>query len=122
HDDEIGAPFQGQPIAGLLVPAITLVAVVAEHKEVVSARHLDRLVGGEIVHQDDVVDDVRRDLAERPLQRARRIVGRQDDTDFLVIDHAAWSPTNFAGDYHYTRVPETGKADPFSLCSLRLMQ
>jgi hypothetical protein len=45
HDDEIGAALQRQPIAGLLVPAITLVAVMAEHKEVVPACHLDRLVG-----------------------------------------------------------------------------
>jgi hypothetical protein len=35
-----------------------------------------------------------------------------------IMPHSV--PSNFAGDYHYTRVPDTGKAAPFSLCSIFL--
>ena len=102
HDDQIGAAFQRQPIAGLLVPAVPLVPFVAEHEKVVPARDLDRVVGTEVVHQYDVVDDIHRDFAQRPLERARRHCKQAARRKFSCCRSCPTVPTDFAGDYHYT--------------------
>lgn len=97
HDDQIGAAFQRQAIAGLLVPAVPLVPFVAGHEKVVPARDLDRVVGTEVIHQYDVVDDIHRDFPQRPLERAAGIVSRQHNANFLVVDHAQRSPLILPG-------------------------
>jgi hypothetical protein len=89
---EVGAALQSEPVAALLVPAVALVPLVAEHEQVEPSRHLHRIVGAEIVHEHDVIDDVHGDFPQRPLERAPGIVGRQHNADLLVIDHAARSP------------------------------
>ena len=71
HDHEIGAVLERHPIAGFLVPAIALVAVVPDCEDIVLARNADRVIGAAVVDQDDVVDNVLRDFPQRPLERAR---------------------------------------------------
>ena len=59
HDDHVGALGQGGVVAGLLVAAVAEVLAVDHHLEVQQLGHGHGVVAGQVVDQDDVVDDAR---------------------------------------------------------------
>ena len=52
HDDDVGAGGQGFAIAGLLIAAIAVVAVVQEDMEAETLRQSDGAVLAVVVHKD----------------------------------------------------------------------
>jgi hypothetical protein len=92
HDDQIGAALERQPIAGLLIPALPNVAIMPDREDFMLARHIGCIIGAAVVDQDNVVDNILWDFAQRLLQRARRVVGWQHNADCLLADHTCPSP------------------------------
>ena len=64
HHDDIGIVLQGVQVAGLLVAPVAGLVRVPDELERQLARQLDRLVGGEVVHQDHLVDLIERNRLE----------------------------------------------------------
>jgi hypothetical protein len=62
HDDDFGGCFQGFAVAGLLVGAVTVVAVVHEDFESEFGPKAGGLVAAAVVHDDDEIDDCLADL------------------------------------------------------------
>ena len=58
HDDHVGAFGEGLAIAGLLVAAVAVVAVVHEHAQAEAARDLDGSIGTVVIHQDADVNQL----------------------------------------------------------------
>ena len=79
-------------VAGLLVRAVSLVGLVNQiaHAELRRNRH--RLVAAGIVDEQDVVDDVARNLGVGLPQRACRVVRGHDDDDALAVEHQVATP------------------------------
>src|SRR5581483_3612848 len=71
-------------VAGLLVGAVAVVAVVDEDLEAEVARDLQRGVGGAVVDEDDEVDRVLRQLLVGEPERAARVVGGHHDDDLRL--------------------------------------
>jgi hypothetical protein len=59
--------LQRQAIAGLLVPAISLVLIVPEGKDAVFLSNLNCIVSAGVVDEDDIVNDFGQNFPERPL-------------------------------------------------------
>ena len=51
------------------------------------ACHLHRVVRARIVNQDDIIDNLKRDLAKCRFKRPPCIVGGQHNTNLLVCNH-----------------------------------
>src|SRR5262252_3516821 len=88
HDDDVGSAFQGDPIAGLLVSAVTFVLAMRDGKYAKLPCHLQRIVLARVIDQDDVVDHVGRNLPKRHFERPPRIVGGKHNADFVLSNHA----------------------------------
>ena len=83
----LGVAAQRLGVAGLLVAAVAVVAVVGDGVDAELRRHRQCLVGAGVVDQQQVVDDVSRDLADGPFEGPGGVVGRQHDADPLAVDH-----------------------------------
>ena len=70
------------------------------------ARELGGRVGRGVVDQEDLVDDVARDVRDRPLERAVGVVGRKDDEDALAVDHAP-APLRIADRWPVAKPPSS---------------
>jgi hypothetical protein len=81
HDHDVGAGPERLRVTGLLVGAVAVVLVVDEDLEPQLPRDLERLVGGAVVHQDDQVDRVLRQLLVGEAQGPAGVVGRHDHDD-----------------------------------------
>jgi hypothetical protein len=81
HDHDLGAGLERRVVAGLLVATVAPVLGVDDHVEPELAGDVHGLVRGDIVHEDDPVDQVVRDIGVRTLERPRGVVGRHDDHD-----------------------------------------
>ena len=88
HDDDVGAGGQCLAIAGLLVAAVAIVAVVLEDEETKTAGEFDGVVGAAIIHKNADVDQVGH-FSDRGLESFLRIVGGHDDRDALAVNHFA---------------------------------
>ena len=88
HHDDVRPDLERLVVAGLLVAAVAFVLIVLD--DIFDAQllgHLDRVVAAAVVDQDDVVDDVERDLVVSLFQRLLRVVGGKDDGYFQVLYH-----------------------------------
>ncbi len=81
HHDDIGVPLQRPVVGGLLVAAIAEVLAMDDDLQAEPPGDLDRLVAGHVVDEDDVVDQVVRDVRIRALERLRGVVGGHHDDD-----------------------------------------
>ena len=81
HDDDLGAGCEGRVVARLLVAAVAAVLGVDDDVEPELAGDLDGLVVRHVVDEDDLVDEVVRDVGVRPLERPRRVVGGHHDDE-----------------------------------------
>src|SRR5215831_4044895 len=88
HDDDVGPAFQGDPVAGLLVSAVTFVFAMRDGKDAKLPCHLQRIVLARVIDKDDVVDHVRRNFPKGHFERPPRIVGGQHNADFVLSNHA----------------------------------
>ena len=92
HHDDGGAGAQGLAVAGFLVGAVAVVAVVDEQFEAHFAGDLGGFVGTAIVHQDDQIDHLARQIGVGHVERLGGIVGRHDHHDFgFVGAHTLYS-------------------------------
>jgi hypothetical protein len=93
HDHHVGVALQRLEVARLLVAPVAHVVRVPEDVEVLGqpARDLDRVVGGLVVDEDDLVDPAVGDARHRPLQGAGGVAGGHDDDDLgaCVLGHGA---------------------------------
>ena len=76
HHDDVGAGAQSFAVAGLLVGAVAVVAVVNEQFESQLAGDLGGLVGAAVVHQDDQVDHVARQIGIGHVERLGGVIRR----------------------------------------------
>src|SRR5579863_8974894 len=74
HDDDVGAVPECLDIAGFLVGAISGVVGMRDDHQVQGHRESRSAVATAVVDQDDRVDNARRDVRERRLERLRRVV------------------------------------------------
>ena len=81
HDDDLGAGRQGRVVARLLVAAVAAVLAVDDDVEPELPGDVDGLVARHVVDQDDLVDEVVRDVRIRALERPRRVVGGHHDDE-----------------------------------------
>ena len=88
HDHHVRPATQRLRIAGLLIASVAEVRLVTEHRQPKPFRDIDRFVRAEIVNEKDLVDDVRRNVADSPLERPGGVISRKDDNDPLSIQHA----------------------------------
>ena len=73
HDDDLRVALERLEIAGLLVAAVTDVVRMPDDAHSEPARDLERLIGGAVVDEDDLVHDVAWDRAHGELERLRRV-------------------------------------------------
>ena len=98
HDADVRAARERRRVAGLLVPAVAEVPVVDDDVDPRDrARGLDGPVVRGVVHEDDVVDPLLRDLVERLVERLLRVVRRHDDGDALSVDRHGRILNDFRG-------------------------
>ncbi len=88
HDDNVGARGQGFAITGLLIAAITVVAVVLEDLQAEAARQVNGLVGAVVIHQNADIDQLGK-FSDGGLERFLRVVGGHYDRDALAVDHGS---------------------------------
>jgi hypothetical protein len=84
HHHHVGAIDGGARVAGLLVRAVAAVGRVTQHVEAFAERHLGGLVGARIVHEQRAVGGLDRDGGGHERDRARGVVGGQDDVHLQV--------------------------------------
>jgi hypothetical protein len=84
HHDDVGAPVERVEVARLLVAAVPDVVRVPDDPQAEPLGDLQRLVGGVVVHEQDLVDPLGRDRPDRRLQRRRGVARRHDDRDLLA--------------------------------------
>jgi hypothetical protein len=85
HDNNVGAQAQSSGIAGLLIAAVSPVAVVTDGVQAKFMGQIRCSVGAAIVGENNLVDDVVRNLVNSLAQRANGIVGRQNNCDLSSI-------------------------------------
>ena len=81
HDHDIGAGAQSFAVAGLLVGAIAVVAVVDEQLQAQITGDARGLIGAAVIHHDHQIDDVLRQVGIGHVQRLGGVVGRHDHDD-----------------------------------------
>ena len=81
----VGAGAQGFAVAGLLVGAVAVIAVVNEEFQSQFAGDLGSLVGAAVVHQNDEIDHVARQIGVGHVERLGGVVRRHDHHDFGFI-------------------------------------
>ena len=81
HDHDVRPGAQRFRVAGLLVRAVAVVAVVHEDLEAELSRDVERGVGRAVVHQDHEVHGVLRQLLVRQPERPSGVVGGHHDDD-----------------------------------------
>nr|WP_230316224.1 hypothetical protein [Conexibacter sp. W3-3-2] len=85
HHHDVGAAVERVEVAGLLVAAVAGVVGVPDDAQAQTRRDVDGVVGAVVVDQQDLVDPVRRDRADRVLERRRRVARGHDDRDLLAL-------------------------------------
>ena len=88
HHDDVGAGLERRVVARLLVAAVAPVLRVDDDVEAEVPGDVDGLVLRHVVDEDDLVDDVVRDVGVGALERQGRVVGGHDDDDALSLGHA----------------------------------
>ena len=85
HDDDVGPVLERFEVASLLITTVAAVMPMRDDLQPQPPGNLDRVILAHIVDEDDVVDDVLREIAIGPLKCLRGIVGRHghDNRRFL---------------------------------------
>ncbi len=91
HHHDVGAGPERFAVAGLLIRAVAVVAVVNEQLQPHVARDLGGFIGAAVIHQNDQVHHLVRQIGVGHVQRFGGIVGRHDDHDFGFVRHASLS-------------------------------
>ena len=86
HDDYVCSCRQRFPIARLLIPAVTVIAIVPKHQQSKPARQFDSAVRTVIVPKNADVDQIRQ-FTDCDLQSLFRIVGGQHNRYAFAVDH-----------------------------------
>jgi len=92
HDHDVGFGVQGLGVAGLLVAAVAHVALVQKTANPQPPGHLQSLVMGGVVHQQDLVHYVRGDILIGALQGSSGVIGGHDYQDSFSQQHSFPSP------------------------------
>ena len=80
HHDDVRTRGERRVVAGLLVAPVPAVLRVDDHVETEVPGDLDGLVAGDVVDEDDALDEFVRDVRVRPFERTRGVVrGHHDD-------------------------------------------
>ena len=87
HDDDIGTRGQGFAVAGLLVTAVAVVAVVLENVQAQLVRKVNGTVRAVVIDQYADVHHFRQ-FCHRCCERLLRVVGRHHDRDVFAINHS----------------------------------
>ena len=74
-------------VTGLLIGAVTPVSIVGNREDAELLGKVQCIVGTRIINQNDVVDDLGRDLGKRPCESVRRIVRGHHHADPIGSDH-----------------------------------
>ena len=84
HHDHVGAVKHRAAVTALLVGAVAPVGWVAEHFKAFSERYGDGVVTARVVNQQRAVERFNRQVGGDPFNRLRRVVGGQNDVDFVI--------------------------------------
>ena len=87
HHHDVRAAAKRLAVAGLLIPAVTLVPAVHNGVDAEPPRHLRRVILGGVIHEDRFRNNIGIDLAKGALQCPFRVVGRKNDDYLLAADH-----------------------------------
>ena len=87
HHDDVRAQPQRLPVAGLLIPPVAPVALMADRIKPELTSDRDRPVTAEVIDEHYLVNDLRIKLRNRTQKRRLRVIGRQDHTYPLGINH-----------------------------------
>src|SRR5215472_19382907 len=87
HNYDIRASIERCAVAGFLVGAVTFIVIVGNRNNTKLLGKLQCLIGTCVVHKDNVVYDIDRDLGERPSERERGIKRRQNNTKSISNYH-----------------------------------
>jgi hypothetical protein len=79
HDDDLGPAIQGLAVAGLLVSAVAEVPLVHNRAQSQLPRNLCRMIPAGVIHQDDLIDNLPRNLRDSAFKGFGRLVGRKND-------------------------------------------
>ena len=87
HDDNACSGSKREAVTSLLIRAIAQVDRMHLHLHAIEcARDRDRVIVTGIVHDDDKIDNpVRHHFFISLPQRARRVIGRHHDNNFLAV-------------------------------------
>src|SRR6202044_4044062 len=86
HDDHIRARRQSLAITGLLVAAITVIAVMLKNLQAKPARQINGTIGTAVVHQNANIYEIRK-FAHRDRERFLRVVSGHNDRNAFTINH-----------------------------------
>jgi hypothetical protein len=88
HYDNVRAPRKRSLIASLLIRAIAPVFIVPYYVKAEFPSKHGSVIRTRVVGQNNVVNDLQRDLIHCSLYRFSGIVSRQDDCNLAVVEHA----------------------------------
>src|SRR5579862_8269660 len=80
HDDDVGASGQSFAITGLLVAAVTIIAIVLEDVQTETAGNIDGLIGTAVIDQDADVNEFGK-FSDGRFESLLRVVSGHDDRD-----------------------------------------
>jgi len=87
HDDHVSAFGQSFAVAGLLIAAVTVVAIVLEDLQAEAACEIDGAVGAVVIDKNADIHEIRQSAC-RDLESFLRVIGGHDDRDAFAVDHA----------------------------------
>jgi hypothetical protein len=88
HDHDIGIHFEGFVVARFLVSAITCIVLMADYgPDTDLAGHFNSIVLTGIIHKNDIIHNIERDLVIGAFQCFRCIVGRKNDDYLFTKQH-----------------------------------
>jgi len=93
HDDDVRAEAERLGVAGLLVRPIAAVGCVDECPQADALRNFDGLVAARVVRDDDLIDQIERNLPVGLFEGPGGVVGRHHDRDSLAVKQFALPPS-----------------------------
>src|SRR5262249_9541014 len=91
HHDDVGAGAKGFAVAGFLIGAVAVVAIVNEQFQSKLAGDLGGLIGAAVVHQDDQVDHIAGQVRIGHVEGFGGVIGRHHHHDFGFVQTHSYS-------------------------------